>query len=325
MQTPNVLPDPATARFRAGFEALVGPISDELIGLAVSGGPDSLALLLLASRAFPGRVEAATVDHGLRSASSDEADFVAGICRDLGVTHKILTLQKLLRGNVSASAREARYDALDEWSAERGIAWLLTAHHADDQLETMTMRLNRSSGVAGLAGIRARRGRIVRPLLSWRHSELVEIVAAAGIAAVDDPSNRDDRYDRARLRKALASADWLDPLAVVRSAAALDEADRALDWVVLKIRAERLVDKADSWTFDPVGLPAELLRRSLIDCLRVIDPAIRPRGATVERLLKALQANATGTIGRVRCAVKAGLWSFSLALPRRTKVNPDRD
>jgi tRNA(Ile)-lysidine synthase len=323
--TPNVLPDPATARFRADFEALVGSVGDELIGIAVSGGADSLALLLLASRAFPGRVEAATVDHRLRSTSGDEADFVACICRDLGIAHQILTLRGLLPGNVSASAREARYDALDEWLDERGIAWLLTAHHADDQLETMAMRLNRASGVAGLAGIRARRGRIVRPLLAWRHSELVEIVAAAGIKAVDDPSNRDDRYDRARLRKALAGADWLDPLAVVRSAAAVDEADRALEWVVLRLRAERLVDKADSWTFDPIGLPAELLRRSLIDCLRVIDPAIRPRGAAVERLLDALQNNATGTVGRVRCAVKAGLWSFSLTLPRRPKVSPDRD
>lgn len=322
MQTPNVLPDDAVARFRADFEALAGSTGDRLIGIAVSGGPDSVALLLLAAKAFPGRVEAATVDHRLRPASRDEAAFVAALCRDLGLTHQTLTLQRVAQGNISAFAREARYDALDEWAGARGIGWLLTAHHADDQLETMAMRLNRASGVAGLAGIRARRGRIVRPLLSWRHSELVAIVAAAGVTAVDDPSNHDDRYDRARLRKALAGADWLDPLAIVRSAAALDEADRALDWVVLNLRAERLVDKVDSWTFDPAGLPAELLRRSLIDCVRVVDPAIRPRGATIDRLLIALQRNATGTIGRVRCGVKAGLWTFSLALPRRPKVSP---
>ncbi|WP_239026042.1 tRNA lysidine(34) synthetase TilS [Sphingomonas paeninsulae] len=324
MQTPNVLPDSAIARFRADFAKLVGPVTEGLIGIAISGGPDSVALLLLANAAFPGRVEAATVDHRLRTASGDEAAFVANICRDLGLPHRIIVLEELARGNMSASAREARYDALDNWADERDIAWLLTAHHADDQLETMAMRLNRASGVAGLAGIRARRGRILRPLLGWRHRELVQIVAAAGIVPVDDPSNRDDRYDRARLRKALTGADWLDPLAIVRSAAALDEADRALDWVVLKLRSERLFDGADTWTYDAAGLPAELLRRALIDCLRVIDPTSRPRGATIERLLKALQGNATGTIGRVRCAVKDGRWHFTLALPRRPKVSPRR-
>lgn len=278
-------------------------------------------MLLLAAAAFPGRVEAATVDHHLRAASGSEASFVAGLCRDLDVPHRIIILDDLARGNVSATAREARYDALDGWADDRDIDWLLTAHHADDQLETMAMRLNRASGVAGLAGVRARRGRIVRPLLGWRHAELVDIVTGAGIVAVDDPSNRDDRYDRARLRKALAGADWLDPLAIVRSAAALDEADRALDWTILKLRAERLVDNAESWTYDATGLPAELKRRALIDCLRVVDPASRPRGSTIERLLNVLRVNATGTIGRVRCAACDGHWRFSLAPPRRVKAN----
>ncbi|CAN5217354.1 hypothetical protein BH09PSE3_BH09PSE3_09950 [soil metagenome] len=325
MQTPNALPEDAIARFRDDFAALVGRNAGGLIGIAVSGGPDSVALLLLASAAYPGRVEAATVDHRLRTASGSEAKMVAKLCRDLGMPHETLVLADLARGNISASAREARYDALDAWADRRDIAWLLTAHHADDQLETMIMRLNRASGVAGLAGVRARRGRIVRPLLGWRHSELVNIAASASVQVVDDPSNRDDRYDRARLRKALAGADWLDPLAIVRSSAALDEADRALDWVILKLRNERLIDDADAWTYDATGLPAELLRRALIDCLRVVDPASRPRGTTIERLLNALGGNATGTIGRVRCSARDGRWRFSLAPPRRVKAITTQD
>jgi tRNA(Ile)-lysidine synthase len=325
VQTPNALPDEAIARFRDDLLTLVGKKTDGLIGIAISGGPDSVAMLLLAAAAFAGRVESATVDHQLRAASGREAGFVGELCRDMGVPHEILVLEDLPPGNISASAREARYDALDAWADRRGIDWLLTAHHADDQLETMVMRLNRASGVAGLAGIRARRGRIVRPLLNWRHAELVDIVGKAGIVAVDDPSNRDDRYDRARLRKALAGADWLDPLAIVRSAAALDEADRALDWVILKLRNERLTDDADAWIYDASGLPAELLRRALIDCLRVVDPASRPRGTTVERLLNALHGNATGTIGRIRCAARDGRWRFTLAAPRRVKANSARD
>jgi tRNA(Ile)-lysidine synthase len=325
VSTPNALPDDAISRFRDDFARVVGGNADGLIGIAISGGPDSVAMLLLAAAAFPSRVEAATVDHQLRAASGREAAFVADLCLSIGVPHKILVLEDLARGNVSASAREARYDALDAWADSRNIAWLLTAHHADDQFETMAMRLNRASGVAGLAGIRARRGRIVRPLLGWRHAELVALVSLAGITPVDDPSNRDDRYDRARLRKALAGADWLDPLAIVRSAAALDEADRALDWVILKLRKERLVDDAEAWTYDATGLPAELLRRALIDCLRVVDPASRPRGTTIERLLTALHGNAIGTIGRVRCAARDGHWRFTLAPPRRVKANTTRD
>jgi tRNA(Ile)-lysidine synthase len=140
VQTPNVLPDEAIARFRANFEGLVEPLG--LMGVAVSGGPDSVALLLLAATAYPGQVEAATVDHRLRSASGTEAKFVADLCGDLNLPHRTIVLDPLARGNVSASAREARYDTLDNWADERGIAWLLTAHHADDQLETIAMRLN---------------------------------------------------------------------------------------------------------------------------------------------------------------------------------------
>ena len=321
MPTPNALPDADVARFRADFGRLAGDDPEALIGIAVSGGSDSLALLLLAHASFPGRVFAATVDHRLRRASAGEAAFVAELCGALDVSHRTIVLEKLTRGNVSARAREARYDALDGWAAECGLAWLATAHHADDQVETLVMRLNRASGVAGLAGIRPRRGRIVRPLLGWRHDELVALVSAAGIVAIDDPSNRDDRYDRARLRKALAGADWLDPGAIVRSAAALDAADRALDWAVVRLRAERLTDHADSWTYRAGGLPAELRRRALIDCLRIVDPASRPRGSTIERLLTALGRGQSGTIGRIKCAGQNGEWRFSLAAPRRTKMH----
>jgi tRNA(Ile)-lysidine synthase len=143
--------------------------------VAVSGGPDSLALLLLAHAAMPGLVEAATVDHGLRSESADEAAFVAEICGKLGVPHATLKVT-VGAGNLQAEARAARYAALAGWMAERGLAALATAHHADDQAETLILRLNRGSGVAGLAGVRARglvpgtRLPLLRPLLGWRRA-----------------------------------------------------------------------------------------------------------------------------------------------------------
>ena len=133
-----------TARFAADLAALWA--GKGKLGLAVSGGPDSLALLLLARAALPGRVEAATVDHGLRPESADEAVMVAAVCARLGVPHRTLAVD-VAQGNIQAQARAARYAALAVWMGEQGIEALATAHHADDQAETLLLRLNRGSGV----------------------------------------------------------------------------------------------------------------------------------------------------------------------------------
>lgn len=279
-------------RFRDDCAALIG--DNATLGLAVSGGPDSVAMLLLAHAAYPGRIEAATCDHQLRPGSADEARFVAALCAERSIPHATLALDLPATGNVSSNARVARYAALESWRVERGLDHILTAHHADDQLETVIMRLNRGAGVGGLAGIRAVNGVVVRPLLGWRRSELAAVVASAGITAVDDPSNRDDRYDRARLRKALAAADWLDPLAVVRSAAACADADDALNGM-------------DS---------RELTRRRVLAELRLIDPGLTPRGEQLDALIEALSAGHTTTLGKVLC-VGGETWTFSVAPPRR--------
>lgn len=179
-------------------------------------------------------MHAATVDHGLRSESADEAAFAAQLCENLGIPHAVLRVD-VAAGNVQANARQARYAALGLWAADGGLSALMTAHHADDQAETLLMRLNRGSGIGGLAGIReitripARGGDnmppLIRPLLDWRKSDLEAIVSEASITPVRDPSNEDDRFDRARIRKAIAEADWLDPVQMATSAQHLLEAD----------------------------------------------------------------------------------------------------
>ncbi|HYJ81999.1 MAG TPA: tRNA lysidine(34) synthetase TilS, partial [Allosphingosinicella sp.] len=200
------------SRFRLDLEA-VGRAGAGPVALAVSGGPDSLALLLLAHAARPGRVSVATVDHGLRPESADEAAAVARLCGGIGVAHAILPARVQSEGEgLQAAARKARYAALAAWMDERGLGLLLTAHHCDDQAETLLMRLARGSGVAGLAGVRAigtvpgsgGRLRLGRPLLGWRRSELEAVVAAAGIEPARDPSNSDERFDRVRIRRRLA-------------------------------------------------------------------------------------------------------------------------
>lgn len=305
-------------RFAADLGALWP--GDGRLGLAVSGGPDSLALLLLAAQALPGRIAAATVDHGLRPESAAEGALVAGICGDLGVPHDTLTVA-VGPGNVQSEARAARYAALAEWAASHGLAALVTAHHSDDQVETLLLRLNRASGVAGLAGVRARglvpgaRLPVLRPLLGWRRTELAALVTDAGVRAVDDPSNRDDRFDRARLRKALADADWLDVRALAQSAAHLADADAALDWAAAREWAEQVERSAMGITYRPQA-PRAVALRVLARIVAELDGEA-PRGSAIARLFDTLLARQPASIGGLVARAMPGGWSFAKALKRR--------
>lgn len=310
-------------RFRRDIEALAGEV--EGLALAVSGGPDSLALLLLAHAAYPDAVQAATVDHGLRPESADEAAAVAGLCAQLSVPHRILATQVERRGEgLQAAARAARYAALEQWMAAEGLTVLATAHHADDQAETLLMRLNRGSGVAGLAGVRAARPmpgsggkrRLCRPLLGWRRSELEAIVAAAGIEPARDPSNEDEAFDRARLRRQMSEAPWLDAAALARSAALLAEAEMALEWTAARLFEARSEAAEGKVALRPEGLPPELVRRLVLRCLRLLAPTARPRGDQLVALAARLKAGGSATL----CGVKATggeEWRFEKAPPRR--------
>ncbi|MFT4027575.1 MAG: tRNA lysidine(34) synthetase TilS [Novosphingobium sp.] len=304
-------------RFRADLARLWR--SGERLGLAVSGGPDSLALLLLAQAVLPGRIAAATVDHGLRSGSAGEAAMVAEVCAGLGVPHAVLSVT-VGEGNLQARAREARYAALAAWMAEHDLAALATAHHADDQAETLLMRLGRGSGVAGLAGVRAA-GRVpgselplLRPLLAWRRAELADVVAAAGLVAAVDPSNQDDRFDRVRLRKVLAEADWLDAEALAASAAHLADADTALDWAARREWAEQVEQDGLGITYRPRA-PRAIALRVLTRIVAELDGE-EPRGSAVARLFDSLVARQPASIGSLVARPMPQGWSFNRA-PRR--------
>ncbi|MFL0357504.1 tRNA lysidine(34) synthetase TilS [Erythrobacter sp. GH1-10] len=219
--------------------------------MAVSGGPDSLALLLLAHAACGAdRIAAATIDHGLRPESAAEADFVAGLCAELGVAHTTIRVE-VDEGNLQANARSARYLALGQWHDEARVSAVMTAHHADDQAETLLMRLNRGSGVSGLAGIRSTAeipgwgGTLFRPLLRWRKTELEAIVAGAGIEPVRDPSNTDEQFDRARVRRFLEEQDWIDPAMLAASAEHLEDAWRAIEWFAAEDWETHVVPDSD--------------------------------------------------------------------------------
>jgi len=313
-----------TERFRRDVEDLAGAVPGRL-GVAVSGGPDSLALLLLAQAAFPGRAEAATVDHGLRPESSGEARSVARVCADLGVPHATLADSEASIAGASAQsqARSLRYRLLAGWAGERDIRLLATAHHMDDQAETVLMRLARGSGLAGLAAVRPRRDEgelaILRPLLGWRRVELATIVAEAGLAAVDDPSNRSDAYDRTRFRALLAANGLLEAPRLAASAAHLAEAEEALAWAADREWAARAAQEGTALTLDPTGLPPELLRRLVARAIGTVrgDPGWRR-----DKLAPAIAELLDG--GRVNLGgvqISAGrLWRFETEAPRRQTV-----
>jgi tRNA(Ile)-lysidine synthase len=311
------VPPDLIERFRADLAAL--GFRDGKLAIAVSGGPDSLALLALAHAALPGAVEAATVDHGLREASAGEARAVAALCAGLGVPHAVLKVQ-VASGNVQSEARSARYGALAGWMEGRGLAALATAHHADDQAETLLLRLNRASGVSGLAGVRARglvpgtRLPLLRPLLGWRRAELARIVSDAGWQAAQDPSNTDDRFDRARLRKELVAADWLDVPALAASAAHLADADAALAWAAAREWSECVERSPMGLTYRPRA-PRAVALRVIARIVMELD-GTEPRGSAAARLFDALVARQPASIGGlVARAVPEG-WTFSKA-PKR--------
>jgi tRNA(Ile)-lysidine synthase len=299
----------------------LGPQDGERLALAVSGGPDSLALLVLAHAAFPDRIEAATVDHRLRSGSAGEAAMVADICAQLGVAHAVLPVA-VAQGNIQAEARAARYAALAGWMKERGLTALATAHHADDQAETLLMRLNRGSGVAGLAGVRSwgevpgTRLPLLRPLLGWRRVDLAEVVAAAGLTAAADPSNTDERFDRVRIRQALTDADWLNAEALAQSAGHLADADGALDWAARREWSEQVEKTGLGVSYRPMAPRAVALRV----LARIVTELTgeEPRGSAVARLFDSLTAGQPASIGTLVVRPLPGGWSFTLAPLRRT-------
>jgi tRNA(Ile)-lysidine synthase len=251
--------------------------------LAVSGGPDSVALMWLAARwrksyARGPRLLAVTIDHGLREEAAREAREVKRLARRLDIEHRTLrwTGDKPRRG-VPAAARDARYRLLARAARAARATHVLTAHTRDDQAETLLMRLLRGSGIAGLSAM-ARESerdgiRLVRPLLDVPKSRLIATLNKAKIAFADDPTNRDTAFTRARLRALLPllAAEGGDARGLVRLASRLARANEAVE--VLTDGAERYLalrnDPArpglDARAF--AGLPQEirlrLLRRSL--------------------------------------------------------------
>lgn len=179
---------------------------DDTIGLSVSGGGDSIALMHLAVRLYGAKkLRVLTVDHGLRAEAKDEIALVAQQAKSLGIHHTVVDWSWDGVGNLQASARAGRWAAVRHWAATYNMREVWLGHTEDDQVETVLMRLARGSGIDGLSAMYQKTLRdgvsIVRPLLGLSRADLREWLVANDIAWCDDPSNEDARFDRVRARQ----------------------------------------------------------------------------------------------------------------------------
>jgi tRNA(Ile)-lysidine synthase len=189
--------------------------------VGVSGGVDSLALLLAAAELATERLGVASLDHGLRQGSAAEVDWVRSLAASRGLPFHTAKLGLEPGPGMEARAREARYAALERIAHDEGYGTIATAHTADDQAETLLMRLARGAALRGAGSIRANRGLYLRPLLEVRRADTERLVAAAGLTPVRDPTNVDPRLFRARVRGGVIPAlqEAAGPEVVLRLAA----------------------------------------------------------------------------------------------------------
>ncbi|MFZ3237106.1 MAG: tRNA lysidine(34) synthetase TilS [Stellaceae bacterium] len=315
------------AEFAARLDRLAVFETKPFVAVAVSGGPDSLALAILAdrwARRRGGEICALSVDHRLRAESASELERLAGWLAARSIRHEILVWGgEKPRSRIQEVARAARYRLLAEWCRARGCLHLLTGHQRDDQIETYLLRREAGSGPAGLAAMSAIREiegcRVLRPLLEVPKGRLLATLAAEGQPFVADPSNRNPVFARTRLRRRASPADrdWAD-----RDWADRDWADR--DWIageVARLGRERVARErqgdalvAGAVSLHPAGFAA-LDRRALLAAApdlaeRVLSALLfalggaryPPRRIAVTRMLRVLGGDARGgcTLGGCR-------------------------
>lgn len=299
-----------TGSLRQEIEKHLLPLQKDRVGVAVSGGSDSLALLYLTSEIAKDHrlsVQAVTVDHGLRKEAAAEARKVAAICADLGVAHETLRWRDWDgKGNTQNAARNARYALIAEWAQTAGIETVALGHTQDDQAETFVMRLARASGVDGLSAMPARRSHLgvlwLRPLLNVRRTVLRAFLDNKGVEWLDDPSNVDPRFERIRVREQLPALGELgisvEVLAQVSKnlAQARDAlADQALN-VAKKLVTEHSGALCIDWRGFQ-GVPIEIQRRLLIASLKWLSGSYYPpRQSALEAVWATVKDNGTATL-----------------------------
>ena len=317
--------------FRA-LDRLAGDMG--ALGVALSGGGDSMALLHLAQDWAAGRrLMAATVDHGLREGSGPEAVLAGQAAARLGVPHSVLRWQHgPIRGNLMAAARDARLALLSQWARQNGLSAVLLGHTQDDQAETLLMRLGRGAGVDGLSGmaeIRHSDGMLwLRPLLGVQRQALRDWLAARRIAWTDDPSNENAEFERVRIRKVIEALQL--PIAQLASVSANLASARDALRVFAQQVAEGAQMRAGSVLVPQAAFdraPDEIRRRLMVAGVQLVAAGpYPPRRETVAHALRAVAAGLRTTLDGVIVEPAKGWLHFirePAAASRVGQVAPD--
>jgi tRNA(Ile)-lysidine synthase len=314
-----------TRRALTAFDILAGediPSGNGGIGVAVSGGSDSTALLVLAADWAEARgkhIAAATVDHGLRPEAKDEAAGVAHLCAGLGVTHTTLVWKRPLRIGPTgqAEARNARHGLLADWAHKAGVRVLALGHTRDDRVETFLMRARQGSGWHGLAGPlpsgaspvwpEGRELRLIRPLLAFSRDALRAELRRRELDWIDDPSNRAERFERVRVRQL---ARRMDEAAIAQALRVMDGLAQMRAAVMAEARMALVLTETDR---DDARVSREVLRRIGAEArLRLLEALVMaaggsqapPRREPLDRLAQKL----SGGAGLASGVTLAGAW-----------------
>lgn len=281
------------ATLKLALEHAFGGAVPGKIGVAVSGGGDSMALLDLLRRRGGTTLCVASVNHGFREEADDEIALVAEYAARHGLSHDVLRWHWDGVGNLQAAARDGRRGALRDWAIAKGIEYVALGHTADDQAETFLMRLARGSGVDGLSGMTAVRpdGPVTwcRPLLTVRRDDLRRHLREVGVKWADDPSNEDSRFDRVKARQMMET---LTPLGLsvarlVQTAEHMAQEKDVLVWAASQAKAQAAKVVAGDVVLERSALanmPKALAFRILADALCFVS------GDTYRPRFKALKA-----------------------------------
>lgn len=296
------------------------------LAVAVSGGVDSVALLHWLVE-IGADIVCLHVNHGLRAAADTESEYVKELCQKLKVPVQVFywTDEKPTAG-IEAAARAARYKMMTDFCADNGIEYLLTAHQADDQIETFLMNLGRGSGVFGLAAMQAvsmRDGiKIVRPLLNVSREELREYCDSRGIKYFMDEMNDDARYTRVRIRQnrhvlrdLLGISDDRILLAIENLARARDAIANDIDKLVADVMGDGFAMFSDSFLFDL--MPDFRLKFIGTLIQKIGGDKYPPRLNSLENAEKKLHADCKFTLGH--CTVRR-LGARVLIVPEGAKT-----
>lgn len=290
------------------------------IAVAVSGGADSMALAHLLGQWSAGELHILTVDHGLRVEARDEARLVARFAKSIGAKYKKFKwMNRKSDKSIQENARAARYQMMADYCLLKSIPYLLTAHHADDQTETVLFRLAKGSGLDGLRGIEEksaydRNVNLLRPLLHVTHEDCVALCRREDVAWAEDPSNQSEKYMRGRMRASRAVLER-EGLTAERVEQLTRRIDRALNFIeyavdeyqkklILISESNRIVFKWSEFGAAPDEVIVRLLQRTIARL--GASTAYGPRLEDVERLAARMTDGNTfrgATLGKVKISV----------------------